>query len=87
MGKIVIPTTYKYYLNENKDENISSIAKIHGVTLDMVMMELERGVEAEKKYTESKQTALRNAIDNLRKDISYYSNMSKFDNEIKNLKK
>lgn len=68
-------------------ERLNAIAKRYGVSLDMVMSELDRGVKIELKYTDSKQIALRNAIDNIKSDILYYSNMEKFDNEIKQAKK
>lgn len=97
--KYIVPQSLSEYrkINENLSEDsnsttnnkerINAIAKRFGVSLDMVMSELERGIKIEQKYTESKQTALRHAIDNIRKDISYYSNMENFDNEIKRAKK
>lgn len=88
--KTEIPLSLCLYIKESerpKKENISSLARKYGVSIDMITQELEKGVDIESKYTSNKQIALRNALDNIKKDISYYTDKEKLESEIKKNKK
>lgn len=66
--------------------NVKEISDKFGVSIDTVMCEVKRGVGIEEKYTNSKQIALRNALDNISDDLTYYSKMDRLDGIIKKAK-
>lgn len=57
--------------------NFSQIQKKHGVSYDVLMAELARGIEVEKEHTDNLAVAREIALDHLAEFPDYYTRLSK----------
>lgn len=57
------------------------VAKKHNVSLDVILSQLEQGIEIEYEHTEDRQLAKEIALDHLAELPDYYSRLKKMEQE------
>ena len=62
-----------------KGMSVDDLAKRHGVSIDLIESELEKGKIIEKEHTTSSKTAEEIAMDHIYEDPKYYSKLEKIE--------
>jgi len=63
------------------NESISSIAKMHDVSIVHIVNQIAMGLKVEKEHTDDESVALEISMDHLVEDPDYYTKLSKMESE------
>lgn len=66
---------------DKKTMSPEAIANKHNVSLDVILDQLEKGIEVEKEHTSSEKVAREIALDHLMELPDYYTRLAKVEND------
>lgn len=87
-GMISIKPLYeKQEIDVRNEKNMSVLANKYGITLNMLQDEVQKGLDIESKYSNDNIFCFNVVLSNLKNNISYYTDIIRLRNLIKNAKK
>lgn len=81
------PLHEKQEIDVRNEKNMSVISSKYGISMDMLQDEVQKGMDIESKFTNDNIFCFNVVLSNLKNNISYYSDIIRLKNLIKNAKK